>query len=183
MIRDRAIARRYAGALFGAARRADVAEEILAELRAVQELAKLQPAFQRFLEAPDVLTEHKLAVLSSVFQGRVHELLARLLDLMLRKKRIQHLPFVHDEYRELVEDDLGIARAHVTTAVPLDPAFAKELLRRLEMLTGKLVRIETRVDPALIGGVVTVVDGKIMDGSLRHRLFHLREQLMGLRVY
>lgn len=183
MIRDRAIARRYAVALFGAARHAGVAEEVLTDLVAVQELEKLDPGLQRFLEAPDVLTEHKVAVLSSVFKGRVHELVERILDLMLRKKRIQHFPFVQEAYRGLVEDDLGIARAQVTTAVPLNPALAKELMQRLENLTGKRVRIETRVDPALIGGVVTVVGGKILDGSLRHRLADLRDQLLGLRVY
>jgi F-type H+-transporting ATPase subunit delta len=183
VIRDRAIARRYAVALFGAARHAGAAEEILADLGAVKELEKLNPSLRQFLEAPDVLTEHKVAVLSAVFKGCVHELVGRLLDLMLRKKRMQHFPFVHEEYRGLVEEALGIARARVTTAVPLDPALAGELVKRLEKLTHKQVRLDTRVDPAIIGGVVTVVGGKILDGSLRHWLADLRERLLGVRVH
>lgn len=183
MIRDRAIARRYAVALFGAARRAGAAEEVLADLGAVEELEKLHPALQRFLESPDVLTEHKVVTLSATFKGRVHELVARLLELMLLKKRIQHFPFVHEEYRGLVEEDLGIARARVTTAVPLDPAQAKELAQRLEKLTQKQIRLEVRVDPAILGGMVTVVGGKILDGSLRHGLADLRERLLAARVH
>jgi F-type H+-transporting ATPase subunit delta len=183
VIRDRAVARRYAVALFGAARKAGAAEEILADLAAVEELEKLHPSLRQFLESPDVLTEHKAATLAAAFQGRVHELVARLLDLMLRKKRIQHFPFVHDEYRGLVEEELGIARARVTTAVPLDSMLAGELVMRLERLTQKRVRLETRVDPSILGGVVTVVGGKILDGSLRHGLADLRERLLALRVH
>jgi F-type H+-transporting ATPase subunit delta len=183
VIRDRAIARRYAVALFGAARKAGAAEEVLADLLALQELAKSDPSLQRFLEAPDVLTEHKVAALLAVFQGRVHELVGRLLGLMLRKKRIQHFPFVHEEYRALVEEALGIARARVTTAVPLDPGLIEEFVKRLEKLTQRQVRLEMRVDPAILGGVVTVVGGKILDGSLRHGLADLRERLLGARVH
>jgi F-type H+-transporting ATPase subunit delta len=183
VIRDRAIARRYAVALFGAARKAGAGEEILADLGAVKDLEKLNPSLRLFLEAPDVLTEHKVATLSAVFKGRVHELVARLFDLMLHKKRIQHFPFVHEEYRDLVEEELGIARARVTTAVPLDPVLAEELVKRLEKLTRKRVRLDMRVDPAILGGVVTVVGGKILDGSLRHGLADLREQLLGVRVH
>jgi F-type H+-transporting ATPase subunit delta len=183
VIRDRAIARRYAVALFGAARKIGVAEEVLADLGAVNELEALNPALRRFLEAPDVLTEHKVAVLSAVFKGHVHELVGRLFSLMLQKKRIQHFPFVHEEYRGLVEEELGIARARVTTAVPLDPALAGELMKRLEELTHKQVRLDTRVDPAILGGVVTVVGGKILDGSLRHWLADLRERLLAVRVH
>jgi F-type H+-transporting ATPase subunit delta len=183
VIRDRAIARRYAVALFGAARKAGVAEEVLADLLAVHELAKLEPSWQRFLEAPDVLTEHKVAAISTVLEGRVHELVGRLLNLMLQKKRIQHFPFVQEEYRELVEEDLGIVRARVTTAVPLDPALAGDLVSRLEKITHKRIRIETRVDPDILGGVVAIVGDKILDGSLRHRLAELRDRLLAVRVH
>ena len=183
MIRDRAIARRYAVALFGAARNAGAAEEVLADLLAVEKLSSSDPAFRRFLEAPDVLTEHKVAAVVAVFQGRVHELVSRLLELMLRKKRIQHFPFVHEEYRQLVEGELGVARARVTTAVPFDPALVEELVQRLERITGKKIRVETRVDPAILGGMVAIVGDKILDGSLRHRLADLRDQLLGVRVH
>jgi F-type H+-transporting ATPase subunit delta len=183
VIRDRAIARRYAVALFGAARKAGAAEEVLADLGAVKELERLNPSLRSFLEAPDVLTEQKVAMISAVFQGRVHELVGRLFNLMLSKKRIQHFPFVHDEYRDLVEESLGIARARVTTAVPLDPELAGELAKRLERLTRKQVRLDLRVDPAIIGGVITVVGGKILDGSLRHGLADLRERLLAVRVH
>jgi F-type H+-transporting ATPase subunit delta len=193
VIRERAVARRYAVALFGAAQKAGVAEAVLADLASIDALEKhgqeneglhgQGSTLQRFLEAPDVLTEHKVETLRVILGGRVHPLVLRLCELMLAKKRIAHLPPVYEEYRDLVEESLGIARAHVTTAVLLDAAVTAELTKRLEAVTGKTVRLDLKVDPAILGGVVAVVGGKIVDGSLRHRLAELREQLLGARVH
>jgi F-type H+-transporting ATPase subunit delta len=101
---------------------------------------------------------------------------------MLYKKRIQHVHLVCGDYREMVEDHLGIARARVTTAVPLRPELADELRARLQHLTGKQVRLESRQDPAILGGVIVVVGGRILDGSLRYRLGEMRDHLLGSRV-
>ena len=182
MIRDRAVSHRYATALFGAAVNAKAAEAIQGDLQSLEELHRLDPSLQTFLEAPDVLTEAKNEVIGQVLGGRVHELVVRLLQLMLAKKRIQHLPVVFLDYRELVEEHLGIARAQVTTAGPLPTELAAELKKRLEAVTGKQVRLETRQDPAILGGMIVVVGGRVLDGSLRHRLDDMREQLQSARV-
>jgi F-type H+-transporting ATPase subunit delta len=183
VIREGAIARRYATALFGAAQNAGAAEAVLDDLGSLEGLEVHDPALQRFLEAPDVLTEQKVASARLVLESRVHPLVLRLLILMLSKKRIQHLPLVYQAYRDLFEESRGMARAQVTSAVPLDEAAAKELVTRLARLTGKQVRLEMRVDPAVLGGVVAVVGGQIVDGTLRHQLAELREQLIGTRVH
>lgn len=182
MIRDRAVSHRYAAALFGASVKARAAETVLEDLGSLETLFERDERFQNFLEAPDVLTEDKVSLVERVLSGRAHELVARLLLLMLEKKRIQHLPLVLADFRELVEEHLGIARAIVTSAAPLAPDQAGELRTRLERLSGKKVRIDARVDPALLGGVVVMIGGKILDGSLKHRLEEMRERLMTASV-
>ncbi len=182
MIRDRAVSHRYASALFGAAVKARAAESVLEDLGSLEALFERDDRFQLFLEAPDVLTENKIALIERVLSGRAHELVVRLLLLMLEKKRIQHLPLVLADFRELVEEHLGIARAIVTSAVPLAPDQAGDLRTRLERMSGKKVRVDARVDPALLGGVVVMIGGKILDGSLKHRLEEMRERLMTASV-
>jgi F-type H+-transporting ATPase subunit delta len=182
VIRDRAVSRRYAAALFGAAVQAGAAEAILADLQSLEELHARDASLQTFLEAPDVLTEVKGRVVRDVLEGRVHELVARLLELMLAKKRVQHLPLVYQDYREMVEEHLGVARARVVTAVPLAAELAERLRERLQRVTGLQVRLELRRDPAVLGGMIVVVGGRILDGSLRHRLEEVREHLLGARV-
>jgi len=188
VIRDRGVASRYANALFGAARQAGEVEQTLADLQSLADLHALDElhgrghALQNFLEAPDVLTEHKTALLHRVLDGRVSDLAVRFLLLMLQKKRIQHLPLVLDHYRGLVEDHLGIVRAVVQTVTPLAPDERQALQQKLEALAGKKVSIETRIDPAIVGGIIVTLGGQVIDASLRSRLELLRTQLQATEV-
>jgi F-type H+-transporting ATPase subunit delta len=182
VIRDRGVALRYAHALFGAAVQGREAEPVLADLESLEQLYERNRAFQDMLDAPYVLTEDKMAMVERILGGRVSDLVVRFLFLMLRKKRVQHLPLVFEHYRRLVEEHLGIERVRVTTAVPLPEDLAGELRTRLERITGRRVRLEPRVDPAILGGAVVTFAGRIIDGSLRHRLDEMREQLRSARV-
>jgi F-type H+-transporting ATPase subunit delta len=183
LIRDRGVAIRYAHALFGAALKERVQDAVLADLESLDLLYLHDPALQQFLEAPDVLTENKIEVIHQILRGRVDELVERFLLLMLRKKRVQHLPLVYERLRTLVEDHQGIMRVEVTTAVPLSAELAEALARHLIALTKKKVRLQVRVAPEILGGIIVTFGGKIIDASLRHRLQELREQLLATRVF
>jgi F-type H+-transporting ATPase subunit delta len=84
-----------------------------------------------------------------------------------------------DEYQRLMDARLGIVRARVTAARTLDSAQQEELSRKLQTVTGKQVRMEVAVDPALIGGVVAQVGSTIYDGSVRQQLEAFKTRLLG----
>jgi F0F1-type ATP synthase delta subunit len=44
------------------------------------------------------------------------------------------------------------------------------------------VTLQPEVDPEIIGGAIAIIGDKIIDRSIRHDLFVLREQLMELKV-
>jgi F-type H+-transporting ATPase subunit delta len=70
-------------------------------------------------------------------------------------------------------------RATVASAVPLDKGVVGRIQAALQRLTGKQVTLEARVDPALIGGVVTTVGNIVLDGSIRTQLASLSDRLAG----
>jgi F-type H+-transporting ATPase subunit delta len=145
-------------------------------------LEKTSTRLQDFLESPSVLDAHKETVVQNVLRGRAHELVVQLLLLMLRKKRIGHFPLVLPHYQTLVEEKLGVVRAEVVTAIPVDAATLEKLRAGLEAATGNKLRVEHRVDPAILGGVVATVGGEVIDSSVRHRLAELRDQMMAANV-
>lgn len=182
MIRDRGVALRYANALFGAADKRGVAEEVLSDLESIAALEKSGHSLQNFLESPSVLDEHKEKMVVTVLRGKVHELVVQLLLLMLRKKRFGHYPLVLPHYRALVEEKLGVVRTEVVTAIPIDQATLDQLRAALERTTGKKLRVEHRTDPSIMGGVVATVGGEVIDSSVRYRLDRLREELLTSNV-
>jgi F-type H+-transporting ATPase subunit delta len=180
---DKGVARRYAHALFGAAQNADALAPVLADLTAIESVLGKDASLLRFLESPRELDEAKRSLIERVFGGRAHDLCVRLILLLLRKKRILHLLDVIASYRRLVEEHQGIAEARVVTAVALEDDLREAMRRELERVFRKKVRIQPVVDPGVIGGAVVMIEGKILDRSVRHELTKLREELLGVRVH
>ena len=77
-----------------------------------------------------------------------------LFRLLRRKARLALGPDIASFFRELVDEERGVARAVVTSAVELDDDRRSALARRLAEQTGKQVTVETQVDPSILGGLI-----------------------------
>ena len=65
----------------------------------------------------------------------------------------------------------------MTTATAVSPAELAEIKKKLEVLTGKQVDINARVDASLIGGAKAQVGSVIYDGTIKNQLNKMRHQL------
>ena len=63
----------------------------------------------------------------------------------------------------------------MTSAVELTDDEKKKLKLKLEKMSGKSLILKCTVDKSVLGGVIVKMDGKIMDGSLKHRLEEVKE--------
>jgi len=74
-------------------------------------------------------------------------------------------------------EHLKVVPAEVTTAAPLPAEQAAQLQQRLGTMIGRTVTLTTKVDPALIGGMVTRIGSTVYDGSVATQLASLRQRL------
>ena len=73
---------------------------------------------------------------------------------------------------------LGRITAQVGSAVALSDAQCERISASLAKYSGKEVRIEYAVDPALMGGVTARIGGTVIDGSIRTRIERLKQSLL-----
>lgn len=173
------LAKRYAKALEEAAAEADALEAVGTELERVATLWHQDPAMAAFFGNPGILLRDKAETLKSLSQRMaLAPLVARFLNLLLSRHRMQALPTMARLYRNLMNKRLGRVEAAVTTAVPLPADLQKGLRRQLAQVLGRTVLLAPHVDPAILGGVVVQVDSTVYDGSLRTQLKQLRERLL-----
>ncbi len=66
----------------------------------------------------------------------------------------------------------------MVSAAALDPAQLERVRARWRTNTGRDVRVNPRVDPSLIGGIVARVGNLVFDGSIRTQLDQLRTNLV-----
>jgi F-type H+-transporting ATPase subunit delta len=86
------------------------------------------------------------------------------------------------EFKRLLDEHRREIDAEAVTAIALSPAQQEALLQRLQTATGYTVRLKTRVDESILGGLIVRIGDKLIDGSVRSRLEMMREQLKQAKV-
>src|SRR5262249_35123656 len=104
---------------------------------------------------------------------------AKLLSLLAARGRLPLLPDLLEVYRERLMEHQRVIRAEVTTAAPLAHERVAQLQERLASATGRAVTMTTKVDPAIIGGVITRIGSTVYDGSVAAQLAKVRDRLSG----
>lgn len=167
--------RRYALALIEIARADGDADSWLA---AVDGLASLtaESRFVDALQADGMTDDAFVAIVRRIVPGITPKQL-NLFRLLRRKGRLSLGRSVASYFRELMDEERSVLRAVVTTAVDLDSEREAAVKRRLQEQTGRTVELETRVDPAILGGMTVRVGDQLVDGSTRTRLRNLRSSL------
>jgi F-type H+-transporting ATPase subunit delta len=172
------IGRRYAKALLqiGVASRAF--DALGRELDRVAETISRSAELKGVLENPVFPLSQRRKVLEDLAQRlALSTTIRNLLLLLLDKGRIAALPDIARAHRELVDEQAGRARATISSAAPLDSAVEGRVKAALEKQTGKIVILDKKVDPSLLGGIVAQVGDLVFDGSIKTQLEKLGEQL------
>jgi F-type H+-transporting ATPase subunit delta len=174
----RASAARYARALLDVAITESDPDRAEQELAAFVGLVQQSPDLQRTFANPVVPAADKRAVVQQILDRLKPATPAGKLILLLASRgRLALLPDLLDVYRERLMEHRNVLRAEVTTAVALSPERASQLQQRLAAATGRVVTMTTKVDSALIGGVVTRIGSTVYDGSVATQLAKVRDRL------
>jgi F-type H+-transporting ATPase subunit delta len=166
--------RRYAEAAFQLATRDDSIEAWRRELE--QAAALTDGQLMDVLANPALPLDQRLKAADGVY-ATLSQSVRNLLFLLVKRRRIEQLPRVVDEFIRLDDRRQGITHATATSAAPLTDLEVKALTARLEQMTGGSVALTTDIDSSLLGGLVVRVGDRLIDGSVRGRLERLRTQL------
>ena len=110
----------------------------------------------------------------------VSPLTANFFKLIARNRRLFAAADMMRDFRALLARDRGEVSADVATAHLLTAEQLNALKDALRVQIGKDVQVNTRVDPALLGGLVVKVGSKMIDSSLRTKLNNLKVAMKGL---
>ena len=173
----KAYARRYAQAVFEIALEKKGLERWQTDLQKIVG-AVSDSTFMAALESPRIKIEDKSRFLKERLTD-IDPLALNLVLLLIARSGIGMIGEIAGEYKRLLDIYRGVESAEVTTAVPLDDKDKKKLAVKLGALVGAEVELETQVDPAILGGIVARVGGRLLDGSTRSKLAALKKELVG----
>jgi F-type H+-transporting ATPase subunit delta len=174
----RASAARYASALFDVATKESSPEQAERELTAFADLVRSHADLQKVLLSPAIPAANKRTAVHHILERMQPSMaVGKLLVLLAERDRLELLPDLVTVFHERVMEHLKVIDAEVTTAAPLSAAESDRLQQRLAASTGRTVTLSTKVDPGIIGGVVTRIGSTVYDGSVATQLASLRQRL------
>lgn len=176
------LAQRYATALLDLARDEGKLDAVAGDLGGLVGLLDESQDLRRLVESP-VLSrdEQGRAILAVAEKAGVEPLTAKFLGLLASRRRLFALPGIAKAYALMLAHERGEVAAEVVSAVPLGEAELEALKKAIAGHVGQSVKVETRVDPALLGGVVVRVGSRMLDASIRTKLQHLEQSMRGMR--
>ena len=171
---------RYARALLDVAVKEQADLELIEnELSQFADLFTQYPLLEKVLLNPAVPVPRKRAAVSDVLaQAQFTPIVSKLIALLADRDRLVLVPDLLRAYGDRLLDHRGIVRAEVTTAVPLDAPRAEAIRKGLATLTGRTVLLATKIDPAIIGGLVARIGSTVYDGSVTRQLEKMKERLV-----
>lgn len=172
------IAGRYAQAVFDIVKEsgglddlARQADELQAALDESAELRSLisSPLYSR--------ANQDSAIVAIAAKMGLSPALSNTLRLMAQNRRLFVLPQLVSRLRDLIAVERGELTADVVSAVALTDEQQKRLTETLADKSGKKIKLKTRVDESLIGGMIVKVGSQMIDSSVRSKLASLQNTM------
>jgi F-type H+-transporting ATPase subunit delta len=175
------MAQRYATALFELALESNAAASVEADLDRFDALLSESPDLLRLVRSPVFSAKEQGHAIAAVLdQAGIGGLAAQFLKTVTQNRRLFAIRDMIAAFRALSATQRGEERASVTVAEPLSDAHLEEVRSTLHEVTGKKVKVDVKVDPAIIGGLVVKLGSRMVDTSLRTKLNALRQAMKGV---
>ncbi len=134
---------------------------------------------REFFVNPAVPNAQKVVVLDKMnAKLGMQKELRNLIAVLINNDRIGHVSEVAAAYRKILQEQLGIKPAEITTARALSKEERDKLVAEVGRLAGARIDASFKLDPAILGGTVVRIGSTVYDGSVRGRLERLKETLI-----
>ncbi len=166
---------RYAQALFELAKDQRQTAAVEADLKSLKAMLADSADLRTLIGSPGLPAADKARGLAAIAEAAgFSATTAKFAGLVAANRRSSALPAMIAAFERLAAEDRGAVSAQVTTAMPLTDAQRDALAASLRLALGKDPEIETRVDPAILGGLKVRVGSRLYDASLKSRLDSLK---------
>jgi len=181
------IAARYAAALFslvqegggeGSEDSSQLAHRVQADMEKLANLLAQSPAFQSLIRSPVIPAPEQAKAVQAVLQKlEIGAPVSHFVSVVVKNRRAFTLPAILSSYTQLQAKARGEMAAELIAAEPLTSTQEEALKAKLKTAFGKNINIHTKINPALLGGLIIRAGSFMIDGSLRAKLNSLKQTM------
>jgi len=168
----------YAEALFQVARAEEMLDRVEEELTRLSKSLESNAELREFLSTVQISPDGKKSALSQIFGEKISPIALHWINMVVDQGRQRRLPAIIEAFLTLAQEAREKVTAEVITSIPLSEDLAKRLEQELAKITKKRVFLKPMVDDSILGGVIVKIENKVIDGSVRHRLEEIKNEMI-----
>jgi F-type H+-transporting ATPase subunit delta len=174
------LAGRYATALFELANEQSAIDAVSADLAGFKRAMDANTDLARLVKSPVFSREDQARALKALLEKMgAGKLTTQFLLLLTAKRRLFALEGIIAGYERMVARSRGETEAEIISARALGDSEIAELKAVLKAKLGREPRLNSKIDPSLLGGLVVKVGSRMIDTSLRTKLSGMRAAMKG----
>jgi F-type H+-transporting ATPase subunit delta len=158
------------------------ADEVLKDIQLIWLYWQREEKIKHFLANPNFTIEEKKQFIKDSFSTLFSDIFLNFLYLLIKKNRLDYLAEIGEEYRKLYYELKGIVEVRVVLAHSLTKLSLNKLEDRIRALIHKEIKLNVEINPEILGGVSVYFKDQLIDGSLKHSLKLLKENLLAVKV-
>jgi F-type H+-transporting ATPase subunit delta len=170
------IAKVYARSLFEVARESGKLDQLREQLGQFVDALNETRELAVFFFSPYFSISEKQDALGRVLVD-ADPIFVNFLQLLIEKHRMPVIFRIRQAFEQLWEEENRTLPVEITSAIELDEGTTESLARQIAERADRKVKLATRVDPEILGGLVVRVGNSILDASIRNRLEQLRRHV------
>lgn len=171
------LASRYAKSLIDISIEQNSLEDVLKDMQMIDLVCKQNRDFLLLMRSPVINADKKFAIVDAIFSSRVTALTAAFVKLLINKGREQNIDEIAQAFIQQYRDYKKIKTIRLTTAAPVDSEVIEILKNKIAAaFKESSIQIETKTDPALLGGFVLDMGDKQLDASVARDLNDIKKQ-------
>ena len=167
----------WAQALLEIAQAEDHLSEVEDELFRFARIVEGNDDLRMTLANPGLPLDRRAAVVDELLENRALPITKAIATFVVGAGRGHDLPAIVDRFVALAAQNREHAIAEVRSAVALTDEQKQRIADALSRSTGKHVEVKVVIDESVLGGIVATIGDTVIDGTVRHRLDQLKEQI------
>ncbi|XP_035736889.1 ATP synthase subunit O, mitochondrial-like [Vespa mandarinia] len=164
---------RYATALFSAGSKQKSLDKIEQDLDKLQGLMKTDVKLGEFINDPTIKRKFKADALQAIGSKiALNPATLNLLILLAENGRLAKFNQIFNSYKIIMAANRGEVVCEVTTAKALDAEIKGKLESALKsfLKKGETIKLTSKVDPSIIGGMIVSIGDKYVDMSVASKI-------------
>lgn len=177
------IAKTYGDALFELACEEKKLDAIAEDVAALAVVFEENKELSELMNHPQIEKKEKCQIMENILKDNVDEHVMGFIDIIIKKDRYKEIQEIIAYFLEKFKEYKNIGTAYVTTACKLSDEQKSRIEARLLETTGyDKVEITYDEDASLIGGMVIRIKDRVVDSSIKTKLYELTKDLSKIQL-